>query len=89
LGYAEVRLVLVKKNKSERSQNFKADMKTIKKEDVKKLQETFSQFFGANSREMRKQSSRLRNRIYFFGFAATIIFVVAYYLTKNVKFIGM
>ena len=80
---------MVKKNKSERNQNFKADIKTIKKEDVRKLQETFSQFFGANPREMRKQSSRLRNRIYLLGFVATIFFVVAYYLTKNVKFIGM
>ena len=80
---------MVKKNKSERSQNFKADIKTIKKEDIRKLQETFSQFFGANPSEMSKQSSRLRNRIYFFGFVATTFFVVGYYLTKNVKFIGM
>ena len=80
---------MVKKNKSERNQNFKADVKTIKKEDVRKLQETFSQFFGANRSEMSKQSSRLRNRIYFFGFVATTFFVVGYYLTKNVKFIGM
>ena len=80
---------MVKKNKSERSQNFKADIKTIKKEDVRKLQETFSQFFGTNPSEMSRQSSRLRNRIYFFGFVATIFFVVAYYLTENVKFIGI
>ena len=80
---------MVKKNKSERNQNFKADIKTIKKEDVRKLQETFSQFFGANPSEMGKQSSRLRSRIYFFGFVATIFFVVGYYLTKNVKFIGV
>ena len=39
---------MVKKNKSERSNNFKADIKTIKNEDVRKLQETFSQFFGVN-----------------------------------------
>ena len=77
------------KNKSERSQDFKADMQTIKKEDVRKLQETFSQFFGKNSDEMRKHSSRLKNKIYFFGFVATIFFVIVYYLTKNVKFIGM
>ena len=80
---------MVKKNKSERSQDFKADMQTIKKEDVRKLQETFSQFFGANSSEIRKQSSRLRNKIYFFGFVVTISFVILFYLTKNVKFIGM
>ena len=80
---------MVKKNKSERSQDFKADMQTIKKEDVRKLQETFSQFFGANPSEMSKQSSRLRNRIYFFGFVATIFFVVVFYLTKNVSFVGI
>ena len=80
---------MVKKNKSERNQNFKADVKTIKKEDVRKLQETFSQFFGANPSEMSKQSSRLRNRIYFFGFVATIFFVVVFYLTKNVNFVGI
>ena len=80
---------MVKKNKSERSNNFKADIKTIKKEDVRKLQETFSQFFGASPSEMSKQSSRVRNRIYFFGFVATIFFVVVYFLTKNVTFIGM
>ena len=80
---------MVKKIKSERSQDFKADMQTIKKEDVRKLQETFSQFFGKSSDEMRKRSLRLKNKIYFFGFVATIFFVVVYYLTKNVKFIGM
>ena len=80
---------MVKKNKSERSHDFRADMQTIKKEDVRKLQETFSQFFGKNSDEMRKHSSRLKNKIYFFGFVATIFFVVVYYLTKNAKFIGM
>ena len=89
MRYSEDWYVLVKKNKSERSQDFKADMQTIKKEDSRKLQETFSQFFGDNPGELSKQSSRLRNRIYFFGFVATIFFVVAYYLTKNVKFIGM
>ena len=80
---------MIKKNKSERSQDFKADMQTIKKEDVRKLQETFSQFFGKNSDEMRKRSSRLKNKIYFFGFVATIFFVVVIYLTKNVNFVGI
>ena len=89
MGYSEVGSVLVKKNKLERSQNFKADIKTIKKEDVRKLQETFSQFFGKNSDEMRKHSSRLKNKIYFFGFVATIFFVLVFYFTKNVNFVGM
>ena len=80
---------MVKKNKSERSQDFKADMQTIKKEDVRKLQETFSQFFGKSSDEMRKRSLRLKNKIYFFGFVATIFFVVVIYLTKNVNFVGI
>ena len=80
---------MVKKNKSEKSHDFKADMQTIKKEDVRKLQETFSQFFGKNSDEMRKRSSRLKNKIYFFGFVATIFFVVVIYLTKNVNFVGI
>ena len=80
---------MVKKNKSERSQDFKADMQTIKKEDVRKLQDTFSQFFGESSDEMKKHSSRLKNKIYFFGFAATIFFVVVFYLTKNVSFVGI
>ena len=89
MGYAELRLVLVKKNKSERSQNFKADMKTIKKEDVRKLQETFSQFFGANPGEMRKNSSRLRKNIFLIGFVSTMFFVVVFYIAKNVKFVGV
>ena len=80
---------MVKKNKSERSQDFKADMQTIKKEDVRKLQETFSQFFGNNSDEMRKHSSRLKNKIYFFGLVVMIFFVVIFFLTKNVNFIGV
>ena len=78
-----------KKNKSEISQDFKADMQTIKKVDVRNLQETFNQFFGASSGEMRKNSSKLRKNIYFIGFVATIFFVVVFYLTKNVKFVGM
>ena len=80
---------MIKKNKSERSQDFKADMQTIKKEDVRKLQETFSQFFGKNSDEMRKHSSRLKNKIYFFGFAAIVFFVVVYYLKENLNFVGI
>ena len=80
---------MIKKNKSERSQDFKADMQTIKKEDVRKLQETFSQFFGKSSDEMKKHSSRLKNKIYFFGFLAIIFFVVVLYLTKRVNFVGM
>ena len=80
---------MVKKNKSERSQDFKADMQTIKKEDVRKLQETFSQFFGKNSDEIRKRSSRLKNKIYFFGFVAIIFFVVVFYLTLYVNFVGL
>ena len=80
---------MAKKNKSKRSQDFKADMQTIKKEDVRKLQETFSQFFGKSSDEMKKHSSRLKNKIYFFGFVAIIFFVVVFYLTKRVSFVGM
>ena len=80
---------MVKKNKSERSQDFKADMQTIKKEDVRMLQETFSQFFGKSSDEMRKHSSRLKYKIYFFGFMATIFLVVVFYLTKNLSFVGI
>ena len=80
---------MVKKNKSARDQDFKADMQTIKKEDVRKLQETFSQVFGKSSDEMRKHSSRLKNKIYFFGFMATIFFVLVFYLIKNVNFVAM
>ena len=80
---------MVKKNKSKRSQDFKADMQTIKKEDERKLQETFIQFFGDSSDEMRKQSSKLKNKIYFFGFVAIIFFLVVFYLTKNVNFVGI
>ena len=80
---------MAKKNKLERSQDFKADMQAIKKEDVRKLQETFSQFFGKSSDEMRKRSSRLKNKIYFFGFVAIIFFVVVIYLAKNVNFVGI
>tara|TARA_B100000963_G_scaffold250053_1_gene219017 strand:+ start:32 stop:292 length:261 start_codon:yes stop_codon:yes gene_type:complete len=79
---------LVRKKKSERDQNFKADMKSIKKEDVRKLQKTFSQFFGNNPDEMSKQSSKLRNKVYFFGFVASFLFLIVFYVTKNVKFIG-
>jgi hypothetical protein len=80
---------LVKKNKSARDQDFKADMQTIKKEDVRKLQETFNQFFGDSSDEMRKNSSKLKNKIYFFGFVAIIFFAVVLYLTKNLNFVGI
>ena len=64
-------------------------MQTIKKEDVRKLQDTFSQFFGANPREMSKNSSRLRNKIYVFGLMATILFIILFYVTKNIKFVGI
>ena len=80
---------MVKKNKSESSQDFKADMQAIKKEDVRELQETFSQFFGKNSDEMRKRSSKLKNKIYLFGFVAIIFFVVVFYLKENLNFVGI
>ena len=79
---------MVKKGKAERRQNFKADMRAIKKEDVRKLQETYSQFFGAKPEEMKKNSSKIRKKVYFFGFALSIIFVALLYISKNVKFVG-
>ena len=80
---------MVKKDKSERSQKFKADMETIKKEDVRKLQETFSQFFGADPGEISKQSSKIRNKVYVFGFVVTVVFAVTFFLAKNIKFVGI
>ena len=80
---------MVKKNKSDRNQDFKADMQTIKEQDVKKLQKTFSQFFGSDPVTIRRHSSKIRNRIYFFGFAATVFFLIIVYLTKNISFIGL
>ena len=89
MRYAKGRYVLVKKDKSVRSQKFKADMETIKKEDVRKLQETFSQFFGADPGEISKQSSKIRNKVYFFGFVVTVVFAVIFFLAKNIKFVGI
>ena len=80
---------MVKKNKADKNQDFKADMQTIKEQDVRKLQETFSQFFGSDSGTIRRHSSKIRNRIYLFGFAATVFFVVIVYLTMNISFIGL
>ena len=77
----------MKKNKLERNQSFKADMQSIKKEDVRKLQDSFKQFFGSNSDEIKKNSSKLRNKVYFFGFIASVFFWVAIFLTKNIKFV--
>ena len=79
---------MVKKGKAKRRQNFKADMQAIKKEDVRKLQETYSRFFGAEPVEMKKNSSKIRKKVYFFGFALTIIIGTLVYITKNVKFVG-
>ena len=80
---------MVKKNKAERRHKFKADMQTIKKEDVRKLQETFRQFLGSEPNGIKKHSAKLRNKIYFFGFVATVFLGVMMYLTKNIKFVGM
>ena len=88
MRYAKDRYVLVKKGKAQRRQNFKADMRAIKKEDVRKLQETYSRFFGAEPEEMKKNSSNIRKKVYFFGFTLTVIFGALLYLTKNVKFVG-
>tara|TARA_B100000287_G_scaffold341160_1_gene327673 strand:- start:744 stop:983 length:240 start_codon:yes stop_codon:yes gene_type:complete len=79
----------MKRNRLKKSESFKADMQTIKKEDVRKLQETFSRFFGATPDQMKKYSSNLRNKIYFFGFIASVFFALLLYLTKNVKFVGL
>ena len=89
MRYAKGRYVLVKKGKAERRQDFKADMGAIKKEDVRKLQETYSQFFGAKPEEIKKNASNIRKKVYFFGFALTVIFGAILYFTKNVKFVGL
>ncbi len=78
-----------KKSKPERGQDFKADTQTIKNEDVRKLQESFNQYFGANPNEMKKHALKLKNKIYFFGFIITVLFVIIFYLIKNVKFVGL
>ena len=78
-----------KKSKPESGQDFKADTQTIKNEDVRKLQESFNQYFGANTDEMKKSASKLKNKIYFFGFIITLLFVIIFYLSKNVKFVGL
>ena len=78
-----------KKSKSRRSTDFKADMQTIKNEDVRKLQDSFNQYFGARPDEMKKRALKLRNKIYFFGFIITVLFVIIFYLSKNVKFVGL
>ena len=44
-------------------------MQSIKEQDMRKLQKTFSEFFGSEPVEMRRHSSKIRNRIYFSGFA--------------------
>ena len=81
--------MLEKKNKQERGQDFKADMQTIKNEDVRKLQDSFNQYFGARPDEMKKRALKLKNKIYFFGFIITILFVIVVYLSKNVKVAGL
>ena len=78
-----------KKSKSRRSTDFKADMQTIKNEDVRKLQDSFSQYFGTDPNGMKKHALRLKNKIYFFGFIITIFFVIIFYLSKNVTFVGL
>ena len=80
---------MVKKVKAERKRNFKADMRTIKKEDVRQLQKTFSQFFGSEPSEMKKHSSKIRNKVYLIGFVVSVFFAVIIYLTKNVNFVGL
>ena len=67
-----------KKSKTERGQDFKADMQTIKNEDVRKLQESFNQYFGANPDEMKNRALKLKNKIYFFGFIVTVLFVIIF-----------
>ena len=78
-----------KKSKSETGQNFRADMQSIKNEDVRKLQESFNQYFGADPDEMKKRALKLKNKIYFFGFIITILFMIVVYLSKNVKVAGL
>ena len=80
---------MVRNSKAEKNQSFKADMQAIKKQDERKLQETFSQFFGDNPGEMRKRSLKLRNKVYFFGFVATVFFILIFYIGKNVSFVGI
>ena len=78
----------MKKNKSDKRQSFKDDMKTIKNEDIRNLQKTFSQFFGSKPDEMQKRASKLRNKVYFFGFLISFFVAVVFLLTQKIKFIG-
>ena len=64
-------------------------MRAIKKQDVRKLQETYGRFFGSEPEEMKKNSSKIRKKVYLFGFTLTVVFGAILYFTKNVKFVGL
>ena len=77
----------MKKNKIKDSQDFKADMQTIKNEDIRNLQNTFSQFFGSKPHEVKKYSSKLKKQVYLFGLVITISALGILFLTQKVNFV--
>ena len=78
----------MEKNKSKRNHNFKADMQTIKDRDVENLQKTFRKFFGAKHDQMKAKSSKLKKKVYIFGFLMSVLMLGILALTQKIKFIG-
>lgn len=78
----------MKKNKTIRNNDFKADMQTIKQRDTENLQKTFRKFFGPKPDEMKVNSSKLKKQVYFFGFVVSVIMLGILVLTQKIKFVG-
>ena len=77
----------MKKNKDKDNHDFKADMQTIKNEDIRNLQNTFSQFFGSKPQEIKKYSSKLKKQVYLFGLVISISAIGILFLTQKVNFV--
>ena len=76
-----------KHKKTEKKNEIRADFESIKKQDIKKLQKTFEQFFGKTSEEIKERSKNLKRRFYLLGAALVFFVAIIYLLINNVKFV--
>ena len=81
-------------NKKNKKMNDQKDLKenTFSKEGLEninkiQLQEFYGSFFGKNKEEVKKNSQKIRFKIYFYGLIIVFVVVVVTFLFNRVSFV--
>ena len=78
---------MVDKNKNNNLNENTFSKKSIDDFDKAKLQEFYSSILGNNMEEVRKNSQRLRLKIYVFGFFIIVLTLILTLFMENISFV--